>query len=122
MTNQLRTRRAALTALGLATLATCMTACSYTSGLLPSVGVNPDVYYASANVLTEKDVAIWVLPECTLGTDGKTQTCTGKTLDSQPITVVADQTDKTLPMTIKVGDTVIFTGSATDELAKAATQ
>lgn len=114
--------RSTIAALGLAVAATCLSGCAYTSGLLPSVGVNPDVYFASANILTEKQVPIWVLPECVLDSDGVTQTCTGKALDSRPITVVANQTDKKLPMTIKVGDEVIFVGSATEELEKAATK
>ncbi|MBP7972195.1 MAG: hypothetical protein WBB44_08690 [Candidatus Nanopelagicales bacterium] len=95
--------------------------CSFTSGLLPSSGNDPNVYFAQANILTAKKVPILVLPECSMEPNGTTQTCTGTTVDKQPIVVTADQTQDSLPMTITVGGKEIFRGSAIEAMKKAAT-
>lgn len=94
--------------------------CSFTSGLLPSSGNNPNVYFAQANVLTAQQVPILVVPECSMEPDGTTQVCKGTTIDKQPIVVKADQNQESLPMTITVGGKVIFSGSAIEVMRKAA--
>lgn len=108
---------AAVTGIGLVALG----GCSFTSGLLPSSGVDPNVYFAQANVLTAKEIPVLVLPECSMEPDGTTQVCRGTTIKQQPIVVTADQTQDSLPIVITVGGKEIFRGSALEVMAKAAT-
>ncbi len=110
------------TAAGIALLAAAsLSGCAYTSGLMPSAGANPNVYFAQSDVLTNLKIPVLVLPACTANADNTTQTCKGTTMTNEPILVEVDQTQASLPMTIKVGDKVVFTGSAMDVVKKEAT-
>ncbi|MGV1037059.1 MAG: hypothetical protein ACOYD0_08540 [Candidatus Nanopelagicales bacterium] len=107
----------AVTGLGLVALS----GCAFTSGLLPTSGVDPNVYFAQANVLTAKKVPVLVVPECSMEPDETTQVCKGSTVSKEPIVVTADQTQDTLPMVITVGGKEVFRGSAMEVMKKAAT-
>lgn len=94
--------------------------CAYFSGVLPSAGIDPSIYYATSDVLVSKKLAVKVYPECVLDSNNTTQTCKGSMIDGRPILATGDQSDKSLPLTIKIGDTTIFKGSAKDVIAEGA--
>lgn len=116
----MRAPKAAAVGCAAALMAALLSSCAYTSGLLPGFSTNPSVYFAVNDVLVSQQVPVLTYPSCVLEADQKTQTCTGETLDRQPISAVADQSDEALPLTIKIGEKVIFEGSATEVVTKGA--
>ena len=104
-----------LLAVALATLA--LGGCSQISALTPVGGTAiTSVRNATYEVLVDQQVAILVAPQCEPSDSGFT--CTGSTLEGQAIIAVAEGTDP-YPMTITVGDAVIFEGNAQDVLEAA---
>jgi hypothetical protein len=74
---------------------------------------------AANDVLLEKGVEILVAPECT--ESESTFTCTGTTIDMEPITVTSSDAEATT-MTVTVGGTVLYDGdvkSVIDRFAEA---
>ncbi|MGB3674491.1 MAG: hypothetical protein WA988_08630 [Candidatus Nanopelagicales bacterium] len=106
----------ARTLAGAAVVVVGLAGCAYTNGVLPHGGIQPDIYDAVGDILVEKSVPVMTYPECTLESDGKTQTCVGETLTGQQIQATGDQSDKAMPFTITIGGQPFYTGSATDVL------
>ncbi|MFA7267030.1 MAG: hypothetical protein WC054_12025 [Candidatus Nanopelagicales bacterium] len=94
--------------------------CAYTSGVLPHGGMQPDIYYAIGDVLVAQKVPVKVYPECTLGADGKTQTCAGETVAGTPISGTGDQSVEGMPFTLTVDGKHVFSGTAKQVLAEGA--
>ena len=108
------TARAAVRALvALAAVAT-LSACSQMAALTPVGGDSiTTVRNAVYDVLVEQNVDVLLAPQCTTATDGFT--CAGTTMDGQDINAVAGATSP-YPLTITVGGTEIFRGTAQDVL------
>lgn len=107
--------RARLLVVPLAALA--LAGCSQVAALTP-VGGGPitTVRNAVYDVLVAQEIEILVAPQCTTSDAGFT--CTGSTIDGQTILAEA-QSAAPYPLTISVGSSVIFTGTANDVLAEA---
>ena len=84
--------------------------CSQVAALTPvGGGAITTVRNATYDVLFDQQVTILVAPVCEPTDSGFT--CTGETIDGQPIVTTAVAT-KPFEMTISVGGTVIFEGNA----------
>lgn len=109
-------RRAVSLAATAAIAATAMTGCSQISSLKQvSGGPVTALTIAAIDVLVEKKVAILEAPTCKL--TGADYTCTGSTIDKQPIVVTAPDAGN-LVMTIKLNGKVIYSGSVQDVIEK----
>lgn len=94
-----------------------LTACSQVSALTPVGGTAiTSVRNATYEVLIDQQVPILVAPQCEPSDGGFT--CTGTTIEGQEIIAIAEGTDP-YPMTITVGNAVIFEGNAQDVLEAA---
>lgn len=103
--------------IALAALPLALSACSQIDALAPvSGGPVTSVRMAVYNVLVEQQVPLLVAPQCVPATSGFT--CTGKTIDGQEILATGGPTTP-YPITITVGGTTIFEGTAQDVLNKA---
>ena len=103
--------------IALAALPLALGACSQVDALAPvSGGPVTSVRMAVYNVLVEQQVPILVAPQCAPASSGFT--CTGKTTDGQEILATGGPTAP-YAITIAVGGTTIFEGTAQDVLNKA---
>lgn len=93
--------------------------CSQVAAIAP-VGGNrlAEVRFAALDELTKAQVDILTAPVCSM-TDTRDVTCTGATLDGEPIMVSSASPDQAA-MTVKVGDRVIYSGAVQDALDAAA--
>lgn len=88
--------------------------CSQVAALTPVGGdAITTVRNATYDVLFDQQIAVLVAPVCKPTESGFT--CTGETVDGQPIVTTAAAT-KPFDMAISVGGTVIFEGNAQDVL------
>ncbi len=108
----------------LAAMAVCFGAlvlagCSQFQALAPVAGDNSAaVRFAANDVLQGADVDLLAAPVCTVAAD-ESISCTGKTVDHEPITVTS-QAAASPTMTVTVGTRTLYSGSVQDVLDGAA--
>jgi hypothetical protein len=104
--------------LALVGLGLVLVGCSQAAAIAP-VGGNrlTLVRFAALDVLVANGVALLDAPVCTQS--GKDVTCSGDTVDHQPVVVASPDSDRT-NMTVTVGGSVVYSGSVQDILDKAA--
>lgn len=97
--------------------AALLTGCSQIDSLTPVGGAAvTSVRNATYDVLVQEQVAILEAPVCESTDSGFT--CTGSTTDGEPIVATAGSTSP-FPLTIMIGERVLFDGTATDVLEAA---
>ncbi len=102
----------------LALIVPALAGCSQVSALAPVSGdAITTLRIAIDDVLLENDVTILIAPKCTSSSGGTS--CTGSTVEGEAITVTSPVT-KPQTMTVKVGDTVLYTGDVESIVQKAA--
>lgn len=90
--------------------------CSQVAALAPVGGDRlAEVRVATNDVLVDRAVPVLTAPVCSAA--GDAVTCTGTTVDQQPITATSTDPDT---LVVTVGPTTLFTGSVQDVLTSAA--